>query len=509
MAQISRPADFDVGFGSSGKVLTPIGVATEDIGRAIALQPDAKILLAGSSVNVGNDTDFAVVRYNANGTLDTSFGAGGKVVVPLGIATEDQCNALALQADGKILLAGYSNAGSGNRFAIVRLLPNGLLDTSFGSGGILVVTVGTGGNDQARGVAVQNDGNILLGGSAVFAKTDYALIRLLPNGTLDSSFGSGGVVRQAFESDTEDQARALLIQPDQRIILVGSSTKTLNSDTDFALMRFLPSGALDPSFGSGGMVTTPLGMITADLANAAALTSDGRIVVAGYRDLGNNRDFAAVRYLPSGVLDLTFGAGGIATVNFGAATADEGRAVLVQPDGKVVVIGQSIGPDSDTDFAVARLLPNGDLDPTFGSQGRLLVPFGPNVADRATCGALQPDGRITMAGSSLALGDTDFALVRLIGYADTDGDGFDDGFEIYTGYDPLSAASNPALWAQFLPSFEFRFASARERLYRIETSTDLQVWTVIETDVLGYGTFTSRFYQYDVPKRFYRARLQP
>ncbi|MBP6290306.1 MAG: InlB B-repeat-containing protein [Spirochaetes bacterium] len=356
----------DDSFGSGGKVITPVG-SSNDLRNAMALQNDGKILVAGCSL--GSNQDFAVVRYNPDGTLDTGFGSGGKVITPVG-SSDDFGRAMALQNDGKILVAGHS-LGSNYDFAVVRYNPDGMLDTGFGSGGKVITPVGSS-DDFGRAMALQNDGKILVAGySSNGSNADFAVVRYNPGGTLDTGFGNGGKVITSVGS-SNNRVHALALQNDGKILVAGCS---LGSNQDFAVVRYNPDGTLDTGFGNGGNVITPVGSSN-DRGYALALQNDGKILVAGYSYNGSNPDFAVVRYNPDGTLDTGFGSGGKVITPVGSSD-DFGYAMALQNDGKILVAGYSSN-GSNYDFAVVRYNPDGMLDTGFGSGGKVITPVSPS-----------------------------------------------------------------------------------------------------------------------------------
>ena len=272
-----------------GKVITPIG-SSADVGNSVAVQSDGKIIVAGYSHNGSND-DFALVRYTAAGVLDPSFGTGGKVTTDFG-GGNDYGLSVAVQSDGKIIVAGSSGDFGSSDFALARYTAAGALDPSFGTGGKVITPIGSSG-DYCRSVAVQSDGKILVAGSSDNGSNlDFALVRYTAAGSLDPSFGTGGKVITAFGSGT-DQGYSVAVQGDGKIIMAGYTAN--GSNTDFALVRYTAAGALDPSFGTGGKVTTDFGSGN-DYGRSVAVQSDGKIIVAGEAWNGSNTDFALVRY---------------------------------------------------------------------------------------------------------------------------------------------------------------------------------------------------------------------
>lgn len=289
LARYNSDGTLDTTFGTGGKVLTDLGSTSSDIAVAVALQANGKIVAAGQYNANTISSDFAVVRYNSDGTLDGTFGTGGKLLTDLG--SQDVANAMALQSDGKIVVGGTSTAGTSSSFdfALVRYNSDGTLDGTFGTGGaVLTDFSGSGSFDQAFAVAIQSDGKILAAGGS--GAEDFALARYTSSGTLDTSFGTGGTTTSSVGADGS-VAYALEIQTDGKIIAAGTASN------DFALARYGVSGLLDSSFGTGGVVLTSFGAFD-DEARALAIQSNGRIVAAGDSSQTTGYDFALARYRP-------------------------------------------------------------------------------------------------------------------------------------------------------------------------------------------------------------------
>ena len=280
----------DIDFGEGGIVTTPLGEDTQDEARALAIQADGKIVVAGRSSS-GADYDFAVVRYDDDGSLDTTFGAGGIVITPVGI--NDVFYALAIQADGKIVAAGDSSNGADYDFAVARYNDDGSLDTTFGAGGIVITQVSPERIATVYALAIQSDGKIVAAGrSNKITDDDFAVARYDDDGSLDTTFGAGGIVITPVEGGiSPDRVQALAIQADGKIVAAGYSS------SHFALVRYDEHGELDPDFGTGGIVTTSVEEgVTTDRAYALAIQADGKIVAAGCSNDGVDYDFALIRY---------------------------------------------------------------------------------------------------------------------------------------------------------------------------------------------------------------------
>ncbi len=347
----------DHSFGRSGTVTTDFAGGT-DAGAALAIQSDGDLVVAGTAQVRGKD-EFGLARYGSDGRLDPAFGRGGKVTTHFP-GHGAQAAAVLVQPDGEIVVAGTTETTFvSSDFALARYQPDGSLDTTFGVGG-RVRTDFTGMEDEVSAAALQPDGRIVVAGATFDitngATADFALARYQPDGSLDPSFGSAGRVRTDF-AGTSDQALAVAIQLDGRIIAAGR-TETRSVFSDFALIRYRPGGRLDRSFGTGGKVETDFN-VTDDFAFGVAVEADGKIVAAGLTDPLNgagSEDFALARYTSVGTLDGGFGKNGRVTTDFGGD--DEARAMLVQADGKIVAGGlDNPNPDGSADrFAIARYL---------------------------------------------------------------------------------------------------------------------------------------------------------
>ncbi len=405
------PADLDPSFGNGGTVIKT--VANSDRVYAAALQPDGKIVLAGSSrtSTSGSYPNYALTRFHPNGTLDGSFGVGGVVTTNLGIPTgaAQEIHALVLQPDGKIVAVGSVKTTGGGYVAtgVVRYQSNGSLDPSFGVNGILAI-------DAAADAAavLQPDGKIVCGGGeGVSSMADFQIARVHANGTLDSTFGTNGIATIDFTGDG-DGIFGLALQPDGKIVAVGRTSNIPFDGTrwNFAAARVLPNGALDATFGAGGKVWTDFAAKD-DTAFAVLIQGDGKILLAGRgQPQENDWDFALVRYHANGTLDTSFGLGGKTITPL--SNIDGAFAVKLQTDGKIVTAGVRGG--TSTAFALMRHNPDGSLDSTFGDGGKVVTFF--NGRDEARAVLIQPDGRIIVAGTSrggASIGD--FAMARYLG----------------------------------------------------------------------------------------------
>ena len=421
----AAPGDLDLTFGAGGIAVT--NIRTGDRPSAMVVQPDGKIVVVGYS-DTGSfpSRDFTLARYNADGSLDDSFGTNGTVVTPIS-NTIDEAYAAAIQTDGKIVVAGLSNGANDlQSVALVRYNTNGSLDNSFGTGGIVKTVFGNF-SSWANALVIQADGKIIAAGGRSGA---FLVIRYNPNGSLDDSFGTGGSVITPIPNVLLAGASAAAIQSDGKIVVVGSSRIFVSPIVfDFTLVRYNTDGTLDTSFDGDGIIVSPIGR---SQATSVVIQADGKIVAAGFASTGvqNSGDFALARYNTNGSLDASFGSAGIVRAAI-SSRDDLLFAAAIQPDGKIVTAGRSWqSPPTTENFALARFNPNGSLDSTFGNNGAIITDIN-NQHDSAQAVAIQPDGKILVAGfNGNYTFNTNFVVVRYLGDAvnrrtqfDFDGDG--------------------------------------------------------------------------------------
>lgn len=419
------PGCLDQTFGyPTGKVLTNTdGAVPENLdldqAHGIAIQPDGKIVVAGMTTNPMNtqQNSFLVLRYNTDGSLDTGFGNGvGWVTTGFSPGSSDWGQAIALQPDGNIIVVGKSTTASRNTattlIAVARYLPNGALDGTFGNGGKLTISFGSTkqtSDTEGRCVVIQSDGKIIVGG---FAGSSGALARLNSNGSLDTSFGSGGRVTSSVSGSTESVA----IQGDGKIVFGGQTNGGRKSNTDFAVTRLNATGTIDTSFGSNGIANADFGGAN-DRISSIKIDGSGNIVALGMTGTSLATDnFALARFLPNGQIDTTFGTGGkVMTDVF--AYWDSGQAAAIQPDGKILATGYSYTSGSSLKgyLTLIRYNTNGTLDGTFGAGGIVTTEAGgPDNYGYAL--AIQADGMIVAAGTMSTTNTSDGAFVALARY---------------------------------------------------------------------------------------------
>ncbi len=383
-------------------VTTPLG-AGNDEARAVALQADGKIVVAGFSFNGANE-DFAIVRYNPDLSLDSTFGTGGIVTTAIGPGN-DRALDVAIQGDGKIVVVGSVFTGSSLDFGVVRYDTNGALDISFGGTGIVLTPVGPL-DDEATSVAIQSDGRIVVAGfSQNGADYDIAVVRYDATGGLDVSFDLDGVLTTDFGASS-DLAEDVAIQADGKIVVAGYSG---NADYDFAVARYLSDGTLDGSFDGDGRVTTPIGLAN-DVARAMAIQSDGRIVLAGASSSGGSDDFALVRYNSDGSLDTTFDGDGKVVTALSTGN-DSAQAVAIQADGKILAAGMNATALGDR-VASVRYNVDGSLDLGYDGNGIERTDIGAGNDAGFGVAIESGSGKILVAATTASGAGNDFAVLR-------------------------------------------------------------------------------------------------
>ena len=418
LARFDSTGHLDYSFANGGRSIVAVGPLQDSISSAL-IQPDGKVLVAGSSnsgtVNsAGSPTnnDFYIARFNADGSLDTSFDADGKVVTALS-GGNDSLRDMQLQADGKIVVAGSARVSGNSDFVVVRYNADGSLDTGFGTGGSVTTAVGSGA-DTIRGINIQGDGKILAVGGASDSNfmQQVAVARYNANGTLDTGFGTGGKLIPA--TGLFGQIYGVRFLADGKFLVTGTSDNTATSSV--ALARYNADGTSDNSFGTNGMVTTAVVPQGSGALGGVRVQPDGKIVVAGYTvaaddPTGGEWDLALVRYNTDGSLDTSFGVGGKVVTDIGheplySGSDDAVYDFVIEPDGKITVVGQAFdGPAHGYDLVLARYNADGTLDTNFGGNVPTFYAVGdqPVVLDHTIAlGDVQLD-RAGYDGSSLTL----------------------------------------------------------------------------------------------------------
>lgn len=394
MVDTTKPNTAPAFVAPDGRLSTTFGIETTDRPSDIVLQQDGKILLAGTS-----DGQFALARYNADGTLDNTFDGDGKLTRQLG--KESSFSYVMPQADGKIL-AVQSNVDA---LTMARYLPNGSLDSSFGVNGTLTTAHASG---YLYDVVVLGDGKILAAGTSYGTQGDYSINRYNRDGTLDTTFGTNGGT--TINVGLDDFRPKLLVQPNGKILLSG--TDTIGSTSlSHSIVRLNSNGTLDTSFSGDGKLPLTKTSGVFDPDDVFAVQADGKLLVGGSNFVSSvGFNMALTRYNADGSVDNSFNGTGTADVHAGPYTV---KAISVQKDGKILAVGDTYGIEA-AHLVVVRFLPNGGLDKAFGTNGIANTTIPSEIAHNSLQAGgilVQPDGKILVYGDD-GTGGGDFVLVR-------------------------------------------------------------------------------------------------
>ena len=364
-----QPGDLDLSFGTNG--INYVGVPTyENYIRDLAIQDDDKIVVVGFI----NSNHFLIGRFNANGSTDNSFGDNGEIFFEFPNNNFAHSKTVGIQSDGKIIVGGPSGATPTEKFTLVRFDSNGVLDQTFGQDGIVLTNT----NNMsyfARDLVIQPDDKIIMTGSSMHSNYSHAtIVKYMVDGELDPTFADQGILD--LDLGSESECHSVKLQSDTKIVAI---VYTSIADDEIGVIRVNTDGSMDSDFGTDGIVMTNLSLDPDDyvVANSLAIQSDGKIVIGGY--IGNsdpqvNDDFFLVRYAANGILDSTFGNNGIVFTDVNTDSKDRLQDILIQSDGKILVTGRSQS-GSEYDFAMVRYNADGSLDPSFGNQGVALSDF--------------------------------------------------------------------------------------------------------------------------------------
>ncbi len=415
-----KTGDLDSTFGKNG-VLTLDSL--NSIAYSVAIQPDGKILVAGSTGGSQKENGFyLIIRLNSEGTLDTSFANGGILKDRLDSSGTNFIHDIIIQKDGKIIAVGYVYPKNENYFKllILRFNKDGSKDKLFGNGGAVVEKFSEF-CDGGSSVDIQSDGKIVVSGvtnfisemSSPLCLRAFCLARYNANGTLDKKFGNGGKVVTTFQ-DGADFGTQVALLPDGKIILAGNVGDSLaNSGDNFTLLRYNSNGAIDKSFGIKGKVTTVISETHFDLVFSLAIQPDGKIIVSGTTGFGKKGDFVLVRYNTNGSLDNDFGTKGKTITKIGNGQ-DIAFSLAIQPDGKIITAGFSAFQNIEC-FSAARYTKKGFLDESFSPDGRINTPINEGMNSRIMSITIQPDGKIVAVGVYTNTSNTYIAIARYIG----------------------------------------------------------------------------------------------
>lgn len=407
----------DTTFDGDGKVVTNLGGF--EIARSVAIQPDEKIVIAGSSLN-----DMLIIRYDENGSLDATFSGDGVETVDFALG-DDEAYAVEVDSNGKIVAGGYAtDPVTGEDFALARFNSDGTPDLTFNLTGKVTIDFNTP-LDRIFDIKIDSSGKIVAAGRACSAGSlnncNFIVARYNPDGSPDEDFGIDGFFETDFMGDY-DEPSALWIHSNGTILLVGGS------GVNVGMARYNPDGSPDFAFSGDGKLVTDLGLEIGARAWDVLVYPDGRILVAGQAG-STPEDFVVARFHSDGSLDSNFGASGTGVVRDDFFSGiDAAQSVTLQYDYKIIVSGWAELPGADRTFGLIRYTQNGLLDDSFGDGGKVTTDFMPGAgfSEIAYAVALQHDGKIVAAGRA----DIDVALARYQGddlFLALFVDGFEDG----------------------------------------------------------------------------------
>jgi len=467
----SSPGTLDLSFDTDGIVITDFNAST-DMSRSILIQDDGKIVVAGMSHSNDTNSDFALARYNSDGSLDTTFDTDGIVTTDFTSdwgSNSDQIYDIAYQNwDGKIVAVGVTQVQGSSSFAVARYNSDGSLDTNFGINGKVTPSF-----SNAYSVVVQGDGKIIVAGCTT---SYFVLVRLNENGLLDTTFGDGGKVITDFNGIGVSGGYIALL-PNEKILLVGSRSQYYQN-VDFVIARYNHDGSLDATFGGSGKVITDAFKDDA-FANSVAIQLDGKILISGDSHISGESYGVLARFNLDGSLDTNFGTDGRVITNHDGI----GTVVAIQPNEKIVVGGRYSG-GIDNDFTLTRYNVDGSPDATFGTNGETTTDLG--GADQVFSIAVQQNGRILIAGFTDALGiEDDFVVGRYF------------GDEIHYVKSNATGVNNGSSWADAYTDLQFALSVASNGdevwvmagTYKPTSGTDRTKSFNLKTGVAIYGGF--------------------
>ena len=403
----SQAGVIDSTFGVNGVSLTPLSSTGLATSRTVFALADGKYLVSGY-VYVGSVCALGVARFNHDGTLDTQYGTNGLTTTEIVNGLLNYSYTAVLQSDGKLVLGGHTYDGNGTQFVVARYDTSGALDSQFGTGGYTIVSIGSSSiGDYTQGIAIQSTGRIILAGTSYNgSNSDFTMVGFDSNGLVDSTFGIDGSVITAIGSEN-DNCYSIAIQADDKILLGGDIQN--GSTYTFACARYTVNGVLDNSFGTGGIGIFQISTNDDDYGYSIQVQNDGKILFGGTGYNGSDYDFIIFRLDTNGVRDSGFGVNGMATKDFGVGNSDWGRVIRIQSDGKILVAGKTsiIG----SAFGIARFDENGIIDNTFGTNGISYIQVA-NAQHNTYGMTIDLNNEIVICGSAPASTPDNFILVR-------------------------------------------------------------------------------------------------
>lgn len=401
----AQQGTLDHSFSVDGKLATVLTTGN-CVSRSVLVQPDHKIIAGGYARNTNTRNDFSLMRLNADGSPDTSFNTNGKAFVDFA-NLDDLCVGIALQSDGKIIAAGFTDTKHGFGFGLTRLNSDGTLDTTFGTNGKTIIEPAV--TSFCSALAIQPDDKIVLAGhtlSPVTLSNEFVVMRFNADGTTDPNFGTNGISSTAVGTGSS-VANGMALQPDGKIILVGQTANDASLRWENAIVRYNTDGTVDSFFGDNGQVIVAL-PLSDGILESVTVQPDGKIVAAGFAGTSpTSNQLLLMRFLEDGSPDFDFSGNG-QLIALAAAVNNVLQSVLLQGD-NILVAGSSTQNGGDK-FLLAAFHLDGTANTAFGNNGSTLTHFADH--DGINAMALTPDGKLVTAGVSYANNVAHFALAR-------------------------------------------------------------------------------------------------
>lgn len=487
---LAQPAGtLDPTFGNGGKVITSI-TSGQDKAYGVAIQTDGKLIVAGHSTSTATGKDFAVIRYNSDGSLDSTFGNSGVVTTDLQLGSDDVVYSVALQTDGKIVLAGYSDNGSNKDAAMVRYNSNGTLDDAFGNSGIVLTDFENSQQDEIKIVKIHPlTGNIIVGGVTIISSSvsKPVVARYLSNGTLDNTFNSSGIcllwitnLDYQYLFSVED----LAVQSNGKISAVGwRDFSGLSWDSDFWACRINSDGTMDNTFSNDGVNVYNGSFNGHDRAFAILLKPNNNILMAGGAYLSTLKYDFTIFELNANGANGSFSA----TADWGSTLDDIAYGLAEDNNGKFILAGSS-GTETTKTFALARVNTNASLDNSFGTSGKISTTFGSNPLNECFDVLIQTDNKIVAVGYT----GGDFAIARYLGDAVPDLNNFQQIAPV--NQSPNQSFSNLGFdWSD-----AFGATSYEIDIDVVQSFTSSQTFTASTSNYIASGLFPNTQYYWRV-----------
>ncbi|MGK4567771.1 hypothetical protein [Flavobacterium sp. 3HN19-14] len=410
VVKYNHDGTLDTAFGTNGKVTNDL-FPLDSFGSKLTLLPDGKFVVTSAKTYNGDPNYyFGLRKYTADGQIDETFGTAGEVVTSFGNGKSGPAS-IALQPDGKLLVAGKFLQSGMQQMAVARYNPDGALDTSFDGDGKVLTNFGGTTSCNAMDVAIKPDGKIIVSGIVYTLVRNFGVVQYNSNGSLDTSFDGDGKATAAF-ADDYDNISAVTRQPDGKFLVAIKSDNYMLTASDMVLRKFNSDISKDISFGNNGEVSITFGGGLSK-AMAAVATPNGAVFLVGESIAADNStiEFAIAKYINSGSLDVSFGNNGKTTTGF-EPTNDQVSKVLISADDSFIAVGISGGRRSNNSYysniALAKYDSNGNLDTNFGNSGKVVSVFGDNN-NNVTAAIFQPDGKILVGNMYYSVGQASYS----------------------------------------------------------------------------------------------------